>query len=69
MFQAVDEREIAANSTAKHEKLLDECRKELDQLRAEASRVKVENCHLTSALRDAESMKQAKDRFIKQLQQ
>jgi hypothetical protein len=56
-------------SATKHDKLLDECRKELDQLRAESSRVKVENCHLTSALRDAESTKQAKDRYLKQLQQ
>jgi len=44
-------------------------RRQMDECRDEATRVKVEASHLSSALRDAEAAKKSKDRQLSDLQQ
>jgi len=69
-LQAEEHRlETASKTSTELDGRLADMRRQMDECRDEATRVKVEASHLSSALRDAEATKKSKDRQLSDLQQ
>jgi len=70
MIQAEEQKlEMASKSSTEFDSRLADMRREMDECRGEAARVKVEASHLSAALREAEATKKSKDRQLTELQQ
>jgi len=70
VLQAEEQKlEMASKTSTEFDGRLSDMRREMDECRSEASRVKVEASHLSAALREAEATKKSKDRQLSELQQ
>jgi len=70
LMQAEEQKlEMASKTSTEFDSRLADMRREMDECRGEAARVKVEASHLSAALREAEATKKSKDRQITELQQ
>lgn len=70
VMQAEEQKlEMASKTSTEFDSRLADMRREMDECRGEAARVKVEASHLSAALREAEATKKSKDRQIADLQQ
>jgi len=61
--------EMASKTSTEFDSRLADMRREMEECRSEAARVKVEASHLSAALREAEATKKSKDRQLAELQQ
>jgi len=69
MMQAEEQKlEMASKTSTEFDGRLSDMRREMEECRGEAARVKVEASHLSAALREAEAMKKSKDRQLAELQ-
>jgi len=70
VIQAEEQKlEMASKTSTEFDSKLADMRREMDECRGEAARVKVEASHLSAALREAEATKKSKDRQFAELQQ
>ena len=70
MVQAEEQKlEMASKTSTEFDVRLADMRREMEECRGEAARVKVEASHLTAALRESEATKKSKDRQLNELQQ
>jgi len=70
LMQAEEQKlDMASKTSTEFDSRLSDMRREMDECRSEASRVKVEASHLSAALREAEAAKKSKDRQLTELQQ